>query len=220
MITHDLDYYRELVPSQNSAQPKFMAVLETLLEGHARIQEVSADWAVLFNLDSALGTQLDVLGEWVGISRLLRVPVMGVYFEWDGTDLVGWDAGIWQGTFDPDSGIVALNDEDYRRLIRTKILINHWDGSQEQMLAIWNQFLPDGRPGIIVDNQDMSISLGFEGGPLVGLQLAVLLLGLPLIKPSGVRILEVFSATNDEPLLFWDSDPGWDVAYWSILIDV
>lgn len=212
--------YRALVPSQNADKEKFLAVLDALTEASVQLQTMAAQWPQMYDLDTALGVQLDIIGEWVGISRLLPVPVSGVYFEWDGLAAVGWEVGVWQGPFDPSSGLVALNDEDYRRLIRTKILINQWDGSQEQMLAIWNQFLPNNRPGIVVDNQDMTISLGFEGGPITGLQLAVLQLGLPLIKPSGVRILEVFSATDDEPLFFWDSEPGWDTAYWSILIDV
>lgn len=212
--------YRALVPNLNSDKPRFLAVLDLLVGASVQTQTIASQWPAAYDLDQALGAQLDVIGEWVGISRLLPVPVTGVYFEWDGLSSVGWEIGVWQGAFDPSSGLIALNDGDYRRLIKTKILINQWDGSQEQMLNIWTQLLPDDRPGIIVDNQDMTISLGFEGGPITGLQLAILLLGLPLIKPSGVRILEVFSATDDEPLFFWDSEPGWDTAYWSILIDV
>lgn len=219
MTPNTQDDYVALIPQQNAEQPKFVAMVRLLVEASVQLQRVVSDIPRNYDLDTAIGAQLDIIGEWVGISRLIPVPITDVYFTFDGTDALGWDGGLWQGPFDPSAGPVLLNDDAYRRLIRTKILINQWDGSQEQMLAIWNQFLPPDKPGIIVDNQDMTISLGFEGGPLTPLQLAMLEIALPLLKPAGVSILEVFSATGDAPLLSWDSEPGWDVAEWSVLIN-
>ncbi len=219
MNIKDEEDYADLVPSQNRTQPKFMEIIKLTSEPSVQVQQAAAAIPVIYDLDRAVGAQLDVLGEWVGIRRAIPVPVTGIYFAWDDADPeVGWEAGVWQGPFDPSAGPVLLNDEDYRRLIRTKILVNQWDGSFEQMSAIWDRFLPDGRSGIVVDDQNMTIRLGFEGGPLNPLQLAILQIGLPMIKPSGVRIAEVFSASDDQPIFAWDDGPGWDSSSWSILI--
>lgn len=45
-----------------------------------------------FDIDTAAGVQLDVVGEWVGRSRRVATPVTGIYFSWD-TERVGWDQG-------------------------------------------------------------------------------------------------------------------------------
>lgn len=211
--------YADLVPGANRDKVKFRQIIQLLTEASARVQEVYASIPQIFDLDRAIGDQLDVIGQWVGIGRTIPVEVSGVYFEWDGGAPVGWDAGIWQGIFDPDAGPVLLNDEDYRRLIRTKILINTWDGSLGELEAIWQSLLPDGRPGIVLDNQDMTLSFGFEGTPITGLQLAILEIGLKLIKPAAVRILDVFSATAGQPLFAWDNGPGWDNSSWSTLLN-
>ena len=46
-----------------------------------------------FDIDTAVGVQLDVVGEWVGRSRRVATPVTGIYFSWD-TERVGWDRGF------------------------------------------------------------------------------------------------------------------------------
>lgn len=221
-MSNDIQHYLGLLPSQSQELPRFNAVITALVEAFVRQQALVEDLPVDYDLDTAIGAQLDVIGEWVGISRVFPVPITDVYFEWDSVDVtLGWDAGLWKGEFDPSTGPRLMNDEDYRRIIRTKILINMWDGSYEQLLVIWNALLPEGRLGLVIDGQDMTMSLGYEGSPITGIQFAVLTIGLGLIKPSAVRIREVFSSTGDEPIFAWDADGrGWDEAAWSTLINV
>ena len=219
-MSYDVEHYVELLPNLSQEQPKFTAVLSTLVGPFVTQQALVASIPFYYDVDTATGAQLDVVGEWVGIGRNLPVPITGVYFAWDDVDpAVGWDAGIWQGPFDPDAGPTRLNDDDYRRIVKTKILINNWDGSYGALLDIWNELLPPGRLGIVIDNQDMTMSMGYEGEVIDGIQLAVLLLGLAFIKPAAVRISDVFSSTAGEPVFSWDSDGrGWDEASWSTLI--
>ncbi|MGC7970039.1 DUF2612 domain-containing protein, partial [Salmonella enterica] len=68
-----------------------------------------------FDLDQAIGVQLDAVGEWVGISRNITVPLAGVYFSFDIAGL-GFDQGVWKGPFDPDTGLTTLDDDTYRLL--------------------------------------------------------------------------------------------------------
>lgn len=218
MIKTTIDY-ADLVPSKHRDLPRFRQVIQLLAQASASSQALFGSLPADFDVDRAIGAQLDVIGEWVGIGRQLPVEITGVYFEWDGTDAVGWDRGVWQGAFDPSAGPTRLNDTDYRRLIKTKILINRWDGSLGQLETIWQSLLPDDRAGIVIDNQDMTMSLGFDGEPIAGLQLAILNLGLALIKPTAVRILDVFSSTAGEPIFAWDNGPGWENSSWSTLLN-
>lgn len=221
-MTKDAAHYLGLLPSQSQDLPKFTAVVSALVEAFVRQQAIVAAIPHDYDLDTAIGAQLDVIGEWVGISRVFPVPITDVYFEWDAVDVtLGWGSGLWRGEFDPVTGPRLMNDEDYRRIIRTKILINNWDGSYEQLLIIWNALLPDGRLGLIIDGQNMTLSFGYEGSAITGIQLAVLTIGLRLIKPAAVRIHEVFSSTGDEPIFAFDAEGrGWEEAAWSTLINV
>lgn len=218
-MKRDQSYYLGLITSQYSELPKFTEVIRQLATPFTDIQALLSGLPQAFDLDTATGDQLDVVGEWIGLSRTLPVLVTGIYFAWDDTTATSFDNGVWQGPFDPDEGLVSMGDDDYRRLLKTKIRVNYWDGSLEELALIWNEFLPSQRYGIVVDNQDMTLSLGYEGAPITtGIGSAVLTIGLSMIKPAAVRIREVFFANDGEPLFAWDDDNGWDAASWSALL--
>ncbi|EKZ5286469.1 DUF2612 domain-containing protein [Klebsiella aerogenes] len=112
-----------------------------------------------FDIDTAVGKQLDILGEWIGRKRRVSTPISGVYFSWD-TEKLGWDQGVWQGPFDPDDGFLNLSDEVYRLVLKVKIAINHWNGQNDTLPDILDSALAgSGLRIAIVDNQDMSISI-------------------------------------------------------------
>ncbi|QXG55970.1 DUF2612 domain-containing protein [Pantoea jilinensis] len=112
-----------------------------------------------FDIDSAIGVQLDVLGEWIGRTRIVSQPISGVYFSFD-TDGLGWDQGVWQGPYDPDSGFTSLSDDTYRTVLKAKIAINNWDGQNDSLPPILETALEgSGLKMQIVDNQDMTISV-------------------------------------------------------------
>jgi len=112
-----------------------------------------------FDIDEAIGVQLDALGEWIGRSRIVSQPISGVYFSFD-TDGLGWDQGVWQGPYDPDAGFTSLSDETYRIVLKAKIAINSWDGQNDSLPEILETALDgSGLKMQIVDNQDMTISV-------------------------------------------------------------
>ena len=112
-----------------------------------------------FDIDTAVGKQLDILGEWIGRKRRVSTPISGVYFSWD-TEKLGWDQGMWQGPFDPDDGYLDLSDEVYRLVLKVKIAINHWNGQNDTLPDILDSALVgSGIRMAIIDNQDMSISI-------------------------------------------------------------
>jgi len=112
-----------------------------------------------FDIDEAIGVQLDALGEWIGRSRIVSQPISGVYFSFDTAGL-GWDQGVWQGPYDPDAGYTSLSDETYRIIMKAKIAINNWNGQNDSLPPILEAALEgSGLKMQIVDNQDMTIAV-------------------------------------------------------------
>ena len=214
----DLSQYTDLITSEHNKRPKFMAVVETLAEPMVDLQNVLSAMPGKFDLDNAVGDQLDTIGLWVGISRDVPVPLTGVYFSLD-IDGLGFDQGSWKGPFDPDAGLTRLDDDTYRLVIRAKIGANHWDGTLESSKAILDSIFGGGTFVFIQDNQDMSMTIGIAGVIPSAVFLAVLANGLIPLKPEGVRINIVIVTTVDgAPMFGFDMSnnlvAGFDTGAW------
>lgn len=222
-MSYTVEYYQNLVTSEHKSSPKYMEWLGNMIEPLTVIQSVIESFIANFDLDTAVGKQLDIVGQWVGISRVLPEALIGVYFSWDDED-VGWDSGVWQGQFDPDYGLIILPDDLYRLIIKGKIVANHWDGSIPGLYKIWDTVFsgdPNAPTLIIQDNQDMSLDYIFAGQPIGIVGQALAATGKYFIKPEGVRIREVSYVPEEGPAFFWDVDDGdvtagWDSGQWTI----
>lgn len=139
--------YIGLVTSEHADKPKFVATLSALVQCFVDLQNVTLQIPFDFDLDVAVGVQLDAVGEWVGISRNVNTPLTGVYFSFD-TVALGFDQGVWKGPFDPDTGVVSLDDDTYRLLIRAKIGANNWDGTLGSSAAILNSIFNKGNAAV------------------------------------------------------------------------
>ncbi len=159
----DLDHYTGLITSQHNTKPKFMATVAALVQPLVDLQAMLAQLPADFDLDDAVGVQLDAVGMWAGISRVIN----------------------------GDAGLFSLSDDTYRLLIKTKIGANHWDGTSEGMLAIFEVLFAD-YDVYVIDNFDMSMVVGIRGA-LPGDELLAIFQGgyIPL-KPVGVRINYAF----------------------------
>ncbi len=116
-----------------------------------------------FDIDTAVGVQLDVVGEWVGRSRRSHTGNRDL-FSWD-TERVGWDQGGGRA-HDPNDGFIDLSDEIYRLMLKVKV--NNWDGQNDSLPPILDTALAgSGIRMAIVDNRDMSISIWILGDPSV-----------------------------------------------------
>lgn len=213
------DDYVALLTSEHRDKPNFVAVVRALTQPIVDRINLLATFPSLYDLDAAAGVQLDAVGLWVGISRLLAVPITGVYFSWDDVPATGWDSGTWKGDFDPNSGLIALPDDAYRALIRAKIAANRWDGTILGAESIWAQVFAGSSQRIVVqDNQDMSMTIAFAGPPLSAIQKALLTGGYFPLKPEGVRVRFYGVPVNTGPLFAWDAAAadlqGWDSGSW------
>lgn len=151
--------YTDLITNYHSQKPLFINHIDLITRPLTDASNVMTSLITEFDIDEAIGVQLDILGKWIGRTRVVSQPISGVYFSFD-TDGLGFDQGVWQGPYDPDAGFTNLSDETYRIVLKAKIAINHWNGTNETLPAILDTALAgSGLTMQIVDNQDMTISV-------------------------------------------------------------
>jgi len=127
-MSGDIAPYLGLVASEHASQPNFIASLSALLQPIADEIEVLDSMPGLYDLDAAVGAQLDTVGLWVGLSRYVEVPITGVYFSFDISGL-GFDQGVWFGPYDAGVGVQRLDDATYRLALNVQIAADNWDGT-------------------------------------------------------------------------------------------
>lgn len=151
--------YTDLITNYHRGKPLFVDHVDLSTRPLTDVSTSLDGLLTAFDIDSAIGVQLDILGEWIGRSRIVSVPISGIYFSLD-TDGLGWDQGVWQGPYDPENGYTSLSDDTYRVILKAKIAINSWDGTNDSLPEILDTALAgSGIRMQIVDNQDMTISL-------------------------------------------------------------
>ncbi|MCW2485710.1 DUF2612 domain-containing protein [Candidatus Symbiopectobacterium sp. NZEC127] len=214
--------YTELIPNYNATKPLFVQHVDLSTRPLIDVSSQMQALVNAFDIDNAVGDQLDTLGEWIGRSRTVMQPIVGVYFSFD-TDNIGYDQGVWQRAFDPDSGFVDLSDEAYRIVLRTKIAINQWDGQNDSLPAIL-EFATAGS-GLsmqIIDNQDMTISVWvFPETSIDSVSreiLAVIRQGYLTVKAAGVFSGEVLYPSVGNQFFGFDIEnkyiAGFDAGAW------
>jgi hypothetical protein len=167
-MAQTIDHYKGLVISQYQNSPKFMAWLESLLSILNDASACIASIDAAFDIDQAVGDQLDTLGDIVGFKR--TVP------------------------FDPSNNVSPiLDDFNYRRVLKFQIGINKWDGQIASIQTLWNSLFPEGTVSIL-DNQDMSIDITFASS-LPSIIQDMITQGLLIPRPEGVLTNFTFIAT-------------------------
>lgn len=184
--------YLHLITSRHQPADKFVSHIHLITKSLSEITRLSLDLNNYFSLEEAAGVQLDVIGEWTGISRYISTPITGVYFSQD-TDDVGFDQGVWKREFDADSGFTELDDDTYRTIIRVKIKANHWDGTSESLVDIYRSLLPGKDTRIFfIDNQNMTMDVYITGSVVDEVTKSIIKMGYLGVKPEGVRVNQYY----------------------------
>lgn len=213
------DKYLALITGQHRGKPKFAATVLGAVAPLVDLQNLIGTFPAAYDLDSAVGVQLDAVGLWVGRSRTVATPLAGVYFSWD-TEGLGWDQGVWKGPYDPDTGVVSLDDETYRVLLRAKIAANSWDGTLPGAKAVLDWAFNDPDTHVFVqDNMDMSMTIGVAGKLPTPIVRALITGGYIPVKPEGVRLNYAVTTVDGAPLFGFDMNnsqvAGWDTGAWA-----
>jgi len=159
-----IEKYLNKITSQHKTKPKFMGWLSAILELFGDLMDVAGSMDDAFDLDKAVGAQLDIIGQWVGVSRLLN--------------------------FEPAYAAPLLPDSYYRKAIKAKISLNRWDGTTEGIKEIWQNIFND-YALTVVDKQDMSVVMVINGLESL-FETEFMSRGYLAPKPEGVRIHYIF----------------------------
>lgn len=213
----EISDYTSLITGEHQSAPKFMAMVAAVAGCFVDQQNLLLSIPDAFDLDNAIGAQLDTVGLWIGVSRNIQTPLTGVYFSLD-TPNLGLDEGVWKRQFDPASGVTSLDDGTYKLLLRARIGANHWDGTVDSSVDILNSIFQGATSVFIQDNADMSIIIGIVGDIPNAVFRALLVGGYIPIKPSTVRVNYVIASVPDTPIFGLDVEnsyiSGLDVGSW------
>ncbi|MFG1417159.1 DUF2612 domain-containing protein [Xanthobacter sp. V0B-10] len=181
--------YTGLITSYFRGKPRFTQTVQYSVHPLSEVQSFLDFLPAQFDLDTAIGVQLDQVGEWVGRTRAVNIPIASVWFSFN-IDWLGINQGVWKGKYDPDVGFSSLDDETYRRLLRAKIAANSWDGTVESAKSALDLlFIDDGTYMFIEDRQDMSMVFGIAGAIPNAVVLSLFTNGYVPLKPTGVRAI-------------------------------
>lgn len=150
--------YVDKVTSAHINRPKFIEWLSVMVRMACEIGDAVMAIPSEFAVRNAKGKQLDVIGSYFGLNRVL--PYTG------------------------DEGV--LEDEDFRLYILARILRTRWDGKMDTLVALWQQVYPDIKLKII-DNFDMSIEVECIGSITPAMS-EMIQSGLILPIPMGVSV--------------------------------
>ncbi len=156
-----IDSYVNNITSQHRDKPKFIKWvsknLNVIDDTYLLLKAMDSN----FDIDNAIGKQLDTLGTVIGRNRTL--------------------------TFQPLNGFnPILDDELYRLTLKAKTAMNNWDGTIPQMYEIWNNIFDDIQLQL-EDHQDMSFT-AYVSGYVNQIRQNLIQKGYIVPKPQGVRI--------------------------------
>jgi hypothetical protein len=188
---NQLSYYLSLITSEYQSSPNFLAFLTILLQPFVDAGNLLTTVYTAYNINTAQGVQLDIIGQIVGQSRTVN--------------------------FQPtNGGSPILDDVDYQTLLLAKVAINLWDGQIETLEPLWQVLYPNGDI-IVHDNQDMTMNVIISGN-LTMTQRDLVRNGYIVPRPEGVLINYYF---GDEPFFAYDIEnqyfAGYDTGNWAMI---
>jgi hypothetical protein len=158
-----VEYYRDLLIIQYNNQPKAKATIE-LFSRALLANGIFLDIEQAYDIDTAVGVQLDVIGKYVGVDRYWQKVDLVNYFSletyaeaspsspprWGFCTYDTFEDFAYNGTLvygDIVASSNALSDDDFRVLIKLKIIQNNSNYSRGSIdEEMWNFFGATVRP--------------------------------------------------------------------------
>lgn len=186
-MTADVTSYTDLITSEYANQPNFIATIMNTCQPLADSIACMEALPGLFDLDVAVGDQLNIVGQWIGPTRQLSIPLTNVFFSFDIAGL-GFDQADWEGPFNPNGQLITLSDITYRLLLQVTAAANQWDGTIPGIYDTWGILFSE-TPGAvrIADTQNGAMQYEFVGVPLDAVTKALLSSGVLLLRPMGIN---------------------------------
>jgi len=201
------NYYVERLIYQYSDQPNAQR-LTALMVKQALADDIFTAIELAYNIDTAVGTQLDVIGKYVGVARNINpvvtsIPYWGFNNYSNTGNIIGFRnyaqntniQGIWETYATSIAPKTNLSDIQYRLVIQLQIILNYCDNT----LASIENYLNTLLPGFVTltDNQDMTLTYTVSSDVPIGS--ALLTEFLP--APMGVGVNVIIISTGSTRVL-------------------
>lgn len=177
------DWFATVI-SQYANSPIMLALIESTNDAIDPAPLFDMFYTLIWNIETAQGYGLDVLGRIVGIGRVLQVATGGYLGFKEATDAQTFGHGIFYSGTNLTSNF-ALSDTAYRRLILAKAYANISDGSIPSINQLLITLFPGYGNVYVADNLDMSVTFTFAT-PLSPVDAAIINQVGSFIKPAGV----------------------------------
>ena len=149
---------RSRLTDRHRSDEAFLAILDTLIELKEERQREYLSLADTFlDIDKSTGKNLDVIGRLIGEERTLVNFIDRSYFGFLGARLSeAYDVGYWYSLYRNKYGTLrTLTDEEYRRVLKARVIKNSSDNSRESFLEILN-ILSNNNFSVITESLDNS----------------------------------------------------------------
>lgn len=196
-----LEYYANLLIIQYRSKEKAIATVKLVVKSLIA-DNLAIDTRNAYDLETAVGVQLDVIGKWVGVDRFykgyeLERPFFAFttydevsinplkrglveYADWpnaDGTgEIMNYNKVL--------SGTKKLNDDDFRFIIKLKIIQNNINHSHESIDESIFKFFGD----TIIPDSDGNMSMVYFVDKDAGLLIQVAVQKDVLPRPLSVKL--------------------------------
>ena len=211
-----LDVARIRITDQFRGKPVMDKYLRLLIEGKQELQAVMKDVMTLRSIDTAVGSQLDVIGEIVGRPRGLVSAELFTYFGFDGATQAGSFGSItdpsvgapWYSIDAPTGRSREPSDEEYRIILKAKIIKNRTLSRPEDVIQAYKFLF--GASQVTIDElgyAKVRIGIGkilsaVERGLLFGLD------GAGTLLPKTIGVEYVYSEFQSDRVFATEGFPG------------
>lgn len=141
---------------QYRGKPKANATVKTISNEASRVYQSAVDVGDILNIDKARGYALDLVGYHVGVNRSLASFIPRKFFGFAKTGQLGFNEGKFYRYGESTGESTRLGDEDFRFMIKAKILKNYQIGAIEDITNSISFLF--GRDARIIDNYDMTMT--------------------------------------------------------------
>lgn len=215
-IKYHIEDYTRLVTWQHR-KPKFLEFVTTMVRPFVDI--MNSSWTLEsrgYDIDRSTGAELDVLGEWIGLSRHVSLEIPESFFGWGYTpdsDPRNWGGGKWAAGGVIPKSVYALDDSIYRFFLKLKIILNGWDGTVPGLYEAFDSMFSSKDCTVNVrDNQDMTMSFTLRMDTENELYLLLLQQDYLKIRPAAVGITYRIAPLAD---IFWtDHEKDVEIGIW------
>lgn len=206
-------YYEDLLIKQYWEKPNARAEIAAMVSPFTKAADVFQQIKDGFDLDQAVGAQLDIVGKIVGASRIVNAVVPKIHFGFNGNPNARGFASVFDSNrvsapffsvFQPAYTALQLDDDTYRFYIRVRIASNSASAYMvsDDRVSIQDVINTafDGQ-AYVIDKQDMSLAL-YVSVQFDSDRLRLVLNQNLLPKPQGVRYSLIIQATPGETFGF------------------